>query len=197
MAGYIAPLERLIEKFQSLPSIGRKSAVRLAYYILEMEDEKAFDFADAIIQAKKVIGYCPICQNISDGDICPICADDQRQNIICVVEDTKAVSAIEQIKEFKGYYHVLHGVISPIDGIGPDKLRIKELLARIDDNTEEIIIATNPSVEGEATALYLSKLIKPLGITVSRIAYGMPVGANLEYTDSITLLRALEGRKQI
>jgi len=197
MAGYIAPLERLIEKFQSLPSIGRKSAVRLAYYILEMEDEKAFDFADAIIQAKKVIGYCPICQNISDGDICPICADDQRQNIICVVEDTKAVSAIEQIKEFKGYYHVLHGVISPIDGIGPDKLRIKELLARIDDNTEEIIIATNPSVEGEATAMYLSKLIKPLGITVSRIAYGMPVGANLEYTDSITLLRALEGRKQI
>jgi len=197
MAGYIAPLERLIEKFQSLPSIGRKSAVRLAYYILEMEDEKAFDFADAIIQAKKVIGYCPICQNISDGDICPICADDQRQNIICVVEDTKAVSAIEQIKEFKGYYHVLHGVISPIGGIGPDKLRIKELLARIDDNTEEIIIATNPSVEGEATAMYLSKLIKPLGITVSRIAYGMPVGANLEYTDSITLLRALEGRKQI
>ncbi len=197
MAGYIAPLERLIEKFQSLPSIGRKSAVRLAYYILEMEDEKAFDFADAIIQAKKVIGYCPICQNISDGDICPICADDQRQNIICVVEDTKAVSAIEQIKEFKGYYHVLHGVISPIDGIGPDKLRIKELLARIDDKTEEIIIATNPSVEGEATAMYLSKLIKPLGITVSRIAYGMPVGANLEYTDSITLLRALEGRKQI
>lgn len=197
MAGYIAPLERLIEKFQSLPSIGRKSAVRLAYYILEMEDEKAFDFADAIIQAKKVIGYCPICQNISDGGICPICADDQRQNIICVVEDTKAVSAIEQIKEFKGYYHVLHGVISPIDGIGPDKLRIKELLARIDDKTEEIIIATNPSVEGEATAMYLSKLIKPLGITVSRIAYGMPVGANLEYTDSITLLRALEGRKQI
>ena len=197
MGNYIAPLERLIDKFQSLPSIGRKSAVRLAYYILEMDDEKAFDFADAIVQAKKVIGHCPICQNISDGNICPICSDDQRQNIICVVEDTKALTAIEQIKEFNGYYHVLHGVISPIDGIGPDKLKIKELLARINDNTEEIIIATNPSVEGEATAMYLSKLIKPLGVTVTRIAYGMPVGANLEYTDSITLMRALEGRKEI
>lgn len=197
MGNYIAPLERLIEKFQSLPSIGRKSAVRLAYHILEMDNEKAFDFADAIIQAKKIIGYCPICQNISDGGICPICSDEGRQNIICVVEDTKAVGAIEQIKEFKGYYHVLHGVISPIDGIGPDKLKIKELLSRINENTEEIIIATNPSIEGEATAMYLSKLIKPLGVTVTRIAYGMPVGANLEYTDSITLMRALEGRKEI
>ena len=197
MANYIAPLERLIEKFQSLPSIGRKSAVRLAYHILEMDEEKALDFADAIVQAKKVIGYCPICQNISNGDVCAICSDDQRSNIICVVEDTKAVTAIEQIKEYNGYYHVLHGVISPIDGIGPDKLKIKELLARINDDTEEIIIATNPSVEGEATALYLSKLIKPLGVTVTRIAYGMPVGANLEYTDSVTLMRALEGRKEL
>lgn len=197
MANYIAPLERLIDKFQSLPSIGRKSAVRLAYHILEMDESDAYEFADAIIQAKKVIGYCPVCQNISDGGICPICNDSGRSNIICVVEDTKAVSAIEQIKEFNGRYHVLHGVISPMDGVGPDKLKIKELLARIDNSTEEIIIATNPSIEGEATAMYLSKLIKPLGVTVSRIAYGMPVGANLEYTDSVTLMRALEGRKEL
>ena len=171
--------------------------VRLAYHILEMDEDSAFDFADAIVQAKKVIGYCPICQNISDGDVCPICADENRQNIICVVEDTKAVSAIEQIKEFRGYYHVLHGVISPIDGIGPDKLKIKELLSRINENTEEIIIATNPSVEGEATAMYISRLLRPIGIKVTRLAYGVPVGSQLEYADEVTLSRALEGRQEI
>ena len=196
MGNYIAPLERLIEKFQSLPSIGRKSAVRLAYHILEMDNEKAFDFADAIIQAKKVIGYCPTCQNISDGGICPICSDEGRQNIICVVEDTKAVGAIEQIKEFKGYYHVLHGVISPVDGIGPEQLKIKELLHRLND-VKEVIIATNPSVEGEATAMYLSRLIKPFCKKVTRLAYGLPVGGTLEYADSVTLMKAIEGRTEV
>ncbi|MDD2269469.1 MAG: recombination mediator RecR [Eubacteriales bacterium] len=190
------PLERLIDKFRSLPSIGQKSATRLAYHVLSMSDAEAEDFANAILEAKHGISTCPVCQNLSTGDICPICSDETREKVICVVEDPKAVNAIENTKEFKGTYHVLHGVISPIDGIGPDKLRIKELLTRIDD-ISEIMIATNPSVEGEATAMYLSKLLKPLGVKITRLAYGIPVGASLEYTDTVTLTRAIEGRREI
>lgn len=190
------PLERLIDKFRSLPSIGQKSATRLAYHVLSMSDAEAEDFANAILEAKRGISTCPVCQNLSTGDICSICSDETREKVICVVEDPKAVNAIENTKEFKGTYHVLHGVISPIDGIGPDKLRIKELLTRIDD-INEIMIATNPSVEGEATAMYLSKLLKPLGVKITRLAYGIPVGASLEYTDTVTLTRAIEGRREI
>ncbi|HBL83602.1 MAG: recombination protein RecR [Clostridiales bacterium GWF2_38_85] len=192
----LLPLERLIDKFQSLPSIGRKSATRLAYHILDISDKEANDFANAIIEAKKCIGGCPVCQNLSCGGICPICSDDAREKVICVVEDSRAVNAIESTREYHGTYHVLHGVISPIDGVGPEQLRIKELLSRL-DGINEIIIATNPSVEGEATAMYLSKLIKPFGIKITRLAYGIPVGASLEYTDSITLMRAIEGRREM
>jgi len=195
--GYVAPLERLIDKFQSLPAIGRKSATRLAYHVLDMTDEQVNDFADAMVQAKKTITLCPVCQDLSDGTVCPICSDPARKNIICVVEDPQTAHAIENIHEFTGRYHVLHGVISPIDGVGPDMLKIKELLSRINDNTQEIIIATNPSVEGEATAMYLAKLLKPFGVKTSRLAYGVSVGATLEYTDTVTLMRAIEGRKEI
>lgn len=192
----IAPLERLIDKFQSLPSIGRKSATRLAYHILDIPEAEAIDFANAIIEAKKCISGCPVCQDFSCGGICPICSDESRDKVICVVEDSRAVNAIESTREYHGMYHVLHGVISPIDGIGPEQLRIKELLTRLSD-INEVIIATNPSVEGEATAMYLSKLIKPFDIKITRLAYGIPVGASLEYTDSVTLMRAIEGRREI
>lgn len=197
MSAYLAPLERLIDKFQSLPAIGRKSATRLAYHVLSMTDEEAQSFAQAILDAKKKIDLCPVCQNLSDGGICPICSDSSRKNVICVVEDSRTAFAIEAIHEFTGKYHILHGVISPVDGIGPDRLKIKELLARIDDTVEEVIIATNPSVEGEATAIYLARLIKPFGIKTTRLAYGVSVGATLEYTDTVTLMRAIEGRREI
>lgn len=190
------PLERLIDQFRKLPSIGQKSATRLAYFVLSMSQTEAEEFANAIIEAKRCITRCSVCQNLSAGEICNICSDETREKVICVVEDPKAVNAIESTKEFKGIYHVLHGVLSPIDGIGPDQLTIKELLARI-DGINEIIIATNPSVEGEATAIYLSKLLKPFGVKITRLAYGIPVGASLEYTDSVTLSRAIEGRREI
>ena len=190
------PLEQLIDQFRKLPSIGQKSATRLAYYVLSMSKEEADEFANAIIEAKRCITRCSVCQNLSAGDICSLCTDETRESVICVVEDPKAVNAIESTREFKGGYHVLHGVLSPIDGIGPDQLTIKELLARI-DGVNEIIIATNPSVEGEATAIYLSKLLKPFGVKITRLAYGIPVGASLEYTDSVTLSRAIEGRREI
>ena len=190
------PLEKLIDQFRKLPSIGQKSATRLAYYVLSMSREEAEEFANAIINAKSSITRCSVCQNLSAGEVCNICYDETRERVICVVEDPKAVNAIESTKEFKGLYHVLHGVLSPIDGIGPDQLTIKELLARI-DGIKEVIIATNPSVEGEATAIYLSKLLKPFGVKITRLAYGIPVGASLEYTDSVTLSRAIEGRREI
>ncbi len=198
MSEYILPLEKLIEQFRKLPGIGKKTAVRLAFSVLEFSREDAEAFAEAIRGAKENIRTCSVCQNFSDGELCPVCADDERdRSVICVVEDAKAVMSLEKVKEFGGVYHVLHGAISPMEGIGPDKLRIRELMMRLTDEVKEIIIATNPTVEGEATAMYLTKLIKPLGIKVSRLAYGIPVGGELEYADEVTLMRALEGRRSM
>lgn len=192
-------ITRLIEELSSLPSIGPKSAQRLAFYIIGMSQEKAESLANAIIEAKKNIKYCSVCCNLSDEDICPVCANSKRDHsTIMVVEDPRDMAAYEKTKEFKGVYHVLHGAISPMTGVGPNDIRIKELLDRIQkEQVNEIIIATNPNVEGEATAMYLSRLIKPLGIKVSRIANGVPVGGDLEYVDEVTLSRALEGRRQM
>lgn len=199
MSEFIAPLERLIDKFRSLPGVGYKTAVRMAFSVLDMNTEDALDFADAITEAKKVIVHCKICQNISDSEICPVCMDESRdRSVICVVESSKEVAAIERIREYNGLFHVLGGLISPIDGIGPERLKIKELISRLgDDTVKEVIVATNPSVEGEATAMYLSKLIRPLGIKTTRLAYGLPAGGELEYADDVTLFRALEGRREI
>ncbi len=196
MAYHVAPLARLIEQFERLPGIGHKTAQRLAFYVLNLSDAEAQAFARAITEAKEKIHYCKICQNLTDGETCSVCQDTRRDNsVICVVEDPRDVIAIERTHEFDGLYHVLHGTISPVDGIGPDQIRIKELLARLQDDTvEEIIMATNPTVEGEATAMYISRLLKPLGIKVTRLAYGIPVGGDLEYADEVTLSRALEGR---
>jgi recombination protein RecR len=189
-------LIHLSEQFGKLAGIGRKSALRMAYAVLAFSDEEAREFADAILEAKEKIHLCPICQNLTDRDTCSICNDLDRDNsVICVVEDAKAVMALEKVREYRGLYHVLHGVISPINGITPDKLKLKELLARLDGSVKEVIVATNPTVEGEATAMYISKLVKPLGVRVTRLAYGVPVGADLEYADEITLYRALEGRR--
>ena len=191
-------LENLISKFASLPGIGRKSAIRLAYHVLALPDTGAEEFANAILKAKSQVSLCPCCMTFSEDGLCHICESPSRdKSVICVVEDTRAAEAVEELHEFNGSYHVLHGVISPIDGIGPDKLKIKELLARLDETVKEVIIATNPSVEGEATAMYLSRIIKPLGIKVTRLAYGLPVGASLEYADSVTLLKAIEGRTEV
>ena len=197
MAEYILPLEQLIEQFRKLPGIGKKTAVRLAFSVLDFTDEEAKAFSDEILGAKERVCTCQICQNISDGPLCPVCADEARdRSVICVVEDAKAVMSLEKVKEYGGVYHVLHGAISPMSGIGPDKLRIGELLARLGTGeVNEVIIATNPTVEGEATAMYLTKLIKPLGVKVSRLAYGIPVGGELEYADEVTLMRAIEGRR--
>ena len=199
MAEYILPLEKLIEQFRRLPGIGKKTAVRLAFSVLDFTNEEAEAFANAVLGAKSEVKFCSVCQNISDGDICSVCKDEGRdRSVICVVEDAKAVMSLEKVKEFGGVYHVLHGVISPMAQIGPDKLRIRELMSRLSDGAvKEIIIATNPTVEGEATAMYLTKLIKPLGIKVSRLAYGIPVGGDLEYADEVTLMRALEGRRSM
>lgn len=199
MAEYILPLERLIEQFRRLPGIGQKTAVRLAFSLLDYTNDEAKAFADAIIGAKEQIHSCRVCHNISDGELCQICADERRdRSVICVVEDARAVMSLEKVREFNGVYHVLGGVISPMSGIGPDKLNIDSLIARLNEgNVREVIVATNPTVEGEATAMYLTKKIKPLGIGVSRLAYGIPVGGELEYADEVTLLRALEGRRSM
>lgn len=195
--GYdIAPLAKLIEQFERMPGVGKKSAQRMAFYVLNLPDQKAEEFADAITQAHKKICKCSVCCNLADGEKCSICASETRdKGVICVVEDPRDVIAIERTREYKGTYHVLHGAISPMNGVGPDQLTIKELLKRIDDSVREIILATNPTIEGEATAMYISKLLKPLGVTVSRLAYGVPVGADLEYADEVTLSRAIEGRR--
>ena len=192
----VLPLTKLTECFARLPGIGRKSAQRLAFHILRMPEEEAKAFANAILEAREKIGYCEICKNITDTPRCAICSDETRdKSTICVVEDPRDVIAIERTKEYHGLYHVLGGLISPMDGIGPENLFIKELLARLGDGSvKEVIMATNPTVEGEATAMYLSRLIKPMGIKVSRLAYGIPVGGNLEYADEVTLYRAIEGR---
>ncbi len=199
MSYYSPSIEKLIEGFEKLPSIGHKTAVRLAFHILDASEEEVTEFINAITNAKANLKYCSECFNISDTDPCPICSSPKRdKNIICVVEDVKDIIAMERTHEFKGVYHVLHGSISPMNGIGPDEIKIKELLERIQKNSEikEIIIATNPRVEGEATAMYISKLLKPMGVKVTRIAHGIPVGGDLEYTDEVTLTKALEGRHE-
>ncbi len=199
MSGYILPLERLIEQFEHLPGIGHKTAVRLAFSVLEGSEEDANAFAGAILDAKHKVMRCKICQNLSDTEVCSVCADEKRdRSMICVVEDPKAVMALERVKEYNGLYHVLHGALSPMDGIGPDELTIRELIARLTDgNVTEILLATNPNIEGETTAVYLSKLIKPLGIRISRLAYGVPVGGDIDYADEVTLFRAIEGRRDL
>jgi recombination protein RecR len=202
MRGYhIAPLSRLIDQFERLPGIGSKSAQRLAYYVLGLSDDGVKELSDAILDAHQKIHYCKICCNLTDEELCPICRNSARDHsVICVVEDPRDVIALERTHEFNAVYHVLHGVISPLNGIGPDQLCIKELLARIgnkEQKVNEVIMATNPTVEGEATAMYLSRLLKPLGVKVTRLAYGIPVGGDLEYADEFTLARALEGRSEI
>ena len=193
------PLVVLAEKFASLPGIGMKTAQRLAYHVMSMEPEAVEDFAKALISAKNDVHCCKICQNLTEREVCPICDDEDRDHsLICVVETPKDVTAFERTREFGGVYHVLHGLLSPMDGITPDKLRIKELLARIaDGGVEEVIMATNPTVEGDATALYIANLLKPLGLKVSRLAFGLPVGGILEYADEVTLYKALENRNDM
>ena len=199
MSSYSPSIEKLIESFEKLPSIGHKTAIRLAFHMLDLNEEETNEFINSIVDAKKKLKYCSICFNIADTDPCPICSNPKRDSsTICVVEDVRDIIAMERTHEYKGVYHVLHGTISPMNGIGPDDIKIKELLNRIrDTKVNEIIIATNPRVEGEATSIYLSKLIKPLGIKVTRIAHGIPVGGDLEYTDEVTLMKAMEGRREI
>ena len=199
MAEYIESLQKLAEQFGRLQGIGKKNAMKMAFSVLDMTDDEAADFARAIIEAKEKIHLCPICQNITDREICPICADESRdRKTVCIVSDARVVMSMEKVREYKGLYHVLHGVISPMNGTTPDKLKIKELLARIDEGEiKEVIIATNPTVEGEATAMYLSRLLKNFEIKVTRLAYGVPMGSDLEYADEVTLYRALEGRRDI
>lgn len=196
---YIAPLANLIEHFRALPGIGQKTAVRLAYHVLDMDAAAAKSLAGAILEAKEKIGYCSTCFNLSDRNPCAICSDEKRDHsIICVVEQPQDVAAMERMHEYKGVYHVLHGALSPLEGVGPDDLRIKELLTRLyDTNVKEIIMATNPNVEGEATAMYIAKLLKPSGIKVTRIAHGLPIGGDLEYADEVTLAKAMENRREI
>ncbi len=195
----IVPLNELISQFERLPGIGKKTAQRLAYSILEQPPERAEKFAEALVNARKKIHFCKVCQAFTDLEICNICDDAARdKSVICVVAEPRDVMAFERTREYTGLYHVLHGVISPLDGVGPDQLRIKELMARLGSGeVKELIMATNPTVEGEATASYISRLVKPMGVKVTRLAYGIPVGGNLEYADEFTLARALEGRNEI
>ena len=199
MRYFPAALERLTEQFGKLPGIGSKTAQRLAFHILNMSEAEAEAFAEAILEAKQTVKTCPVCQNLTDQALCSICEDPERdKSVICVVAEPKDVIAIERAREFHGVYHVLHGVISPLNHMGPDDIRIAELLSRISKgNVEEVIMATNPDTEGEATAMYISRLLHPLQIKVTRLAYGVPVGSQLEYADEVTLLRALEGRCEI
>ena len=196
---YGDPVSRLIEELASLPGIGAKSAQRMAFHIINMPREKAENLAKAILEAKRKVRYCSVCCNITDEDICPICASDKRdRSTIMVVEDPRDMAAYEKTRGYNGLYHVLNGAISPLTGVGPDDIKIKELLRRLEKGgVEELILATNPNVEGEATAMYIAKLVKPLGIKVTRIANGVPVGGDLEYIDEVTLSRALEGRREI
>jgi recombination protein RecR len=191
MRYFPAALDQLTEQFARLPGIGAKTAQRLAFYVLSLPDEEAQAFADAITTAKRTVHTCPVCQNLTDSDLCSICADDERDSsVVCVVAEPRDVVAMERAREYRGKYHVLHGVISPLNHVGPDDIRIKELLSRMADGT-------NPDTEGEATAMYLSRLLRPFGVKVTRLAYGIPVGSQLEYADEVTLLRALEGRQEI
>lgn len=196
---YPGPIAKLMDGFMRLPGIGPKTAGRLAFYVLDMKEDDVLDFAKALVDAKRSLGYCSVCYNITDSDPCRICDDTRRdQTMICVVQDAKDVIAMEKMKEYNGLYHVLQGAISPMDGIGPEDIKIAELLKRLqDDRVQEVIIATNPNIEGEATAMYMSRLIKPTGIKVTRIAHGLPVGGDLEYADEVTLSKAIEGRREL
>lgn len=197
MEQYISPIGKLIEEFSKLPGIGRKTAQRLAFHILDMKGNEVVELAKAIVNAKKFTKHCKICSNLTEGDTCNICDNVKRdKSVICVVENVRDISAMERTKEFNGVYHVLHGAISPLDGIGPDEINIKNLFSRLNGDIKEVILATNPTIEGEATAVYISRLIKPLGIKVTRIAHGIPVGGDIEYADEVTLMRALEGRRE-
>ncbi len=199
MKHYAKPLSNLIGELSKLPGIGGKTAQRLAFHILSQDDKDAFALAEAILDAKKNMKYCSVCGNLTDVDPCSICSDPSRdQSVICVVESPRDVSAMERIKEFQGLYHVLHGAISPMDGIGPEDINLKQLIIRLQQNDiREVILATNPNIEGEATAMYTARLIKPSGIKVTRIAHGVPVGGDLEYADEITLSKAMEGRREL
>ena len=199
MTEHIEVLQRLAEQFARLPGIGRKSAMRLAFAILELNDEEAKCFADTIIEAKEKIHLCPKCQSLTDKELCSVCNDISRDtSTIMVLEDTKAMISMEKVREYRGVYHVLHGAISPVNGITPDKIRFRELIERVGTGeVEEVIIATNPTPDGEVTAMYISKYLKPLGVKVTRLAYGIPVGSDLEYADEVTLGRAIDGRRDI
>ena len=199
MRYFPAALERLTEQFARLPGIGGKTAQRLAFHVLSLPQEEAEEFAQAILDARRTVRTCKVCQNLTDQEVCPICGNPERdQGLICVVAEPKDVIAMERSREYNGVYHVLHGVISPLNHVGPDDLRIRELLDRVaQGGIREVIMATNPDTEGEATAMYLSRLLRPLEVKVTRLAYGIPVGSQLEYADEVTLLRALEGRREI
>lgn len=196
---YPEPIAKLIDAFTRLPGIGPKTAARLAFHVLRMQEDDVIDFAKALVSVKRNLSYCTVCCNITDTDPCRICQDKNRdQSVICVVQESRDLVAMERTKEFNGYYHVLQGAISPMEGIGPDQIRIAELLKRLsDERVQELILATNPNIEGEATAMYLSRLVKPFGIRVTRIAHGLPVGGDLEYADEVTLSKALEGRREL
>jgi recombination protein RecR len=199
MSEFLEPLELIIEQFRKLPGVGRKSAIRMAFGIVDMTDEQAERFLKTIYEAKKSITICKVCGNLSTSDICAICSDPKRDDsLICVVEDVKALMAMEKVRSYHGMFHVLGGTISPVDGRGPDDIRIAELIERINNgNVKEVILATNPTIDGETTAIYISKLLKPLGIATTRLASGIPVGGDLDYADEMTLLNAIDGRKEI
>lgn len=196
---YPEPISKLIDSFTKLPGIGPKTAVRLAFFVIDMNDDDVVDFAKALISAKRELAHCAICGHITDQETCSICQDHSRdEQLICVVEDSKDVIAMEKMREFNGKYHVLHGSISPMDGIGPEDINVPSLIQRLKDNdVQEIILATNPNIEGEATAMYISRLVKPSGIRATRIAHGLPVGGDLEYADEVTLAKSLEGRREL
>lgn len=198
MQNYTTPITKLIEELAKLPGIGRKSAQRLAFHILDMKESDVLELAKAIVNGKKHTKHCKTCGNLTEGELCSICNNLKRdKSTICVVEDVRDIAAMERTKEYKGFYHVLHGTISPLDGIGPDEINIKSLISRLNADIKEIILATNPTIEGEATAVYISRLIKPMGIKVTRIAHGIPVGGDIEYADEVTLMKAMEGRREM
>ena len=200
MATYdVAALEKLVEQFQKIPSIGRKTAQRMAFHVLDLPDNEAKEFADAIMEAHTKIHHCSLCHNLTENELCPICESVTRDHsLLCVVEDPRDVPALERTREFSGVYHVLHGTISPMNGVGPEQLTIKSLVERVSKgDIKEVIMATNPTLEGDTTAMYIGKLLKPFEVKVTRLAYGIPVGADIEYADDVTLLRALEGRREL
>ena len=199
MSGFPSTLENLIDRFASLPGIGRKSAQRLAFHMLSLPAEEAENFANTVLEARRKVHTCPVCQNLTDAELCPVCSSDNRdRSVVCVVSEPRDVLSIERSREYRGLYHVLHGALSPMNHIGPDDLRIRELLERVGQGgIEEVIMATNPDTEGDATAMYISRLLQPLGVKVTRLGFGVPVGSNLEYADDATMLKALEGRREM